>query len=529
MKIRILVPISTLFFLALSTGVFSQNGAGDFGFDMSDVRMHLLFLSSDELRGRKTGELGNQVAAKYISEQFRRIGLQTADSLGSYYQDIDFKKVKPPLDGTFQTDIGTYKVGEDIIVLDDYASESENQLVFANYAWQGDPKVNLSDLEVEGKWVLAHLGTPEDQDVQNALFNYSREKRKIVKDAGAKGLIEIYQGRFPWQFLARFLTREQLSIADAGEDESEFLYALIDGSTHEELQTIEAAMKSDAKLIHSGRSEVKLSSSNIVGILPGTDARLRDEYIVLSAHYDHVGAEVQQGNPRTLQDSIFNGARDNAFGVTAMLTTAQSLAKRPLRRSVVFVAFTAEEDGLLGSEYFVKHPVVPLDKIIFNLNTDGAGYNDTSIVSVFGLERLGIEEQIREACSSVGLGVFGDPAPEQNLFDRSDNVSFAKVGIPAPTISPGFKEFDEAIMEHYHQPSDEAATLDFDYLLRFSRAYSLIARSIGNSAKRPRWTPGDKYESAFKELYGDLPEVIEEEIPKKKGKKKKKKKKKSTT
>ncbi|MDH3648284.1 MAG: M28 family peptidase [Saprospiraceae bacterium] len=506
-----------------TTPVFSQ-AQSEFGYDMSDVRMHLQFLSSDELQGRKTGELGNHVAARYISEQFRRIGLATASGMEDYFQKISFEKIKPPKGGSFIAEFGSYNVGQDFLVLDGTEKESSVDIIFANYAWPGDPKVDLDEIDVAGKWVLAHIGTPDNQDVQASLTDYSHQKREALKEAGAKGLIEIYQGRIPWQLLKRFLNREQIQVAFNDDDDSDFLYALVDGTSHEELRTLEQGPSSGAALSHDGRGVENIQSSNIIGLLPGTDPILKNEYIVLSAHYDHVGAGVQENNPKTLQDSIFNGARDNAFGVTALLTTAQSLAMEPLRRSVIFIAFTAEEDGLLGSEYYVQNPVIPLDKTIFNLNTDGAGYSDTSIISVFGLQRLGIEEHITKACASVGLGVFGDPAPEQNLFDRSDNVSFAKVGIPAPTISPGFKEFDQVIMEHYHQPSDEAASLDFDYLLRFCQAYSLIARSIGDRSRRPRWTEGDKYEEAFNSLYGDLPDVPEME-PEEKVKKERKKKK----
>jgi Zn-dependent M28 family amino/carboxypeptidase len=229
---------------------------------------------------------------------------------------------------------------------------------------------------------------------------------------------------------------------------------------------------------------------------------LNKEFVVLSAHFDHVGTLQSSDRPATQTDSIFNGARDNAFGVTALLSAAKVLAKHPPKRSVLVVALTAEEIGLIGSKYFVEHPPVPLEKMIFNLNTDGAGQSDSTIVAVMGLNRVGAADEITLACKAFGLEPFADPAPEQNLFDRSDNVSFAAVGIPAPTFSPGFRQFDNSILKHYHQPSDEVETLDFDYVLKFCKAFALASRKVADKSQRPRWADGDKYQPAFIELYG---------------------------
>jgi Zn-dependent M28 family amino/carboxypeptidase len=166
------------------------------------------------------------------------------------------------------------------------------------------------------------------------------------------------------------------------------------------------------------------------------------------------------------------------------------------------LALTGEEVGLLGSSYYAEHPLVPLKQTIFNLNTDGAGYNDTTIISVIGLERTGAKAEIEAAATAFGLGVFAEPAPEQGLFDRSDNVNFAAKGIPAPTFTPGFKSFDEAIGKYYHQAIDNPESLDFAYVHRFCQAYAHAARLIANRLTRPQWSAGDKYESAGKALYG---------------------------
>jgi Zn-dependent M28 family amino/carboxypeptidase len=247
-----------------------------------------------------------------------------------------------------------------------------------------------------------------------------------------------------------------------------------------------------------------LPARNVLGFVEGTDPALKEEYVVLMAHYDHVGAGMDRGPGATAADSIFNGARDNGMGVAALLGAASALAEAPPRRSVLFLAVTAEEKGLLGSRFYVDHPLLPLDRAVYVLNIDGGGYSDTSAVTVIGLGRTSADALLREAAGAYRLAVVADPAPEQNLFDRSDNVSFARKGVPAPTFSPGFRAFsDPGIMDYYHQPRDEVdEAFDFAYLRRFVQAYARSARSLADAPDRPRWLPGDKYEAAARVLYG---------------------------
>ncbi|MFT5764204.1 MAG: Zn-dependent M28 family amino/carboxypeptidase [Saprospiraceae bacterium] len=178
------------------------------------------------------------------------------------------------------------------------------------------------------------------------------------------------------------------------------------------------------------------------------------------------------------------------------------MATNPTKRSVIFVAFTGEEMGLLGSAYYADHPLIPLNQTVLNLNTDGAGYDDKTAYSVIGYDRVGLVAEFEKAAAEFGLTVIADPAPDQNLFDRSDNVNFAVKGIPAPTISPGTTGFSEEITKHYHQVSDNPDTIDYDYLLIYCKVYAYLSRLIGDKAETPRWKAGDKYESAGKMLYG---------------------------
>jgi len=259
------------------------------------------------------------------------------------------------------------------------------------------------------------------------------------------------------------------------------------------------------KIKSNGIQKAILQSQNVIGVIEGTDAKLKNEYVIYSAHYDHIGI----GKPDTKGDSIYNGARDNAIGTTAVLTMAENLAKYPTKRSALFILFTGEEMGLLGSQYYVQNPVLPLNQMIYCFNTDGGGYNNTSLATIAGLNRTTAKDKMIEGAKTFGLKALDidEVAPEEGLFDRSDNVSFAKVGIPAPTYSTGFDAFDDEINKYYHQAADEADSIDYDYLVKFYQGYILSGRFIANDPERPYWIKGDKYEAAANVLYGKVPEV----------------------
>ncbi|MEP5941124.1 M28 family peptidase, partial [Maribacter dokdonensis] len=244
-------------------------------------------------------------------------------------------------------------------------------------------------------------------------------------------------------------------------------------------------------------------TQNVIGVLEGTDPKLKEEFIMYSAHYDHVGI----GKPDAVGDSIYNGARDNAIGTTAVLSMAENIGKFPTKRSAIFIFFTGEEKGLLGSQYYVEHPIFPLKQIVYGFNTDGGGYNNTKLATVIGLNRTTAQKHIVSGAATFGLKAIDDPAPEQELFDRSDNVSFASKGVPAPTYSTGFDAFDDEINKYYHQPGDEADSLDYDYLVKFYQGYVLSGRLIANDPETPFWVKDDKYEAAGNVLYGKVPEA----------------------
>lgn len=495
---RTFIFLGLILILLLGTSFSGNAQELENAITMPQVEAHLRFLASDELRGRKTGEIGNWTAARYIAEQFRAFGVRSiAESVNDYYQVIPFAEITPPSQGTLMLGDLSVSIADDLLIR--LASDGilEGDLIYLAHTTPED--INR---KVKGKMVITHLGSEEITDPQ-AAFALTTTKKKKLEEMGALGLIEIYQGRHPWNLIKRFFGAGSMVIMEEG-DNPAFPSMVINAPAANHMESIKSGEIKTFKLDTDGTRVSQKPSPNVVGVIEGTDPILKNEYVILSAHFDHVGTSTSSQRPANVTDSIYNGARDNALGVTALLSAAKTLSLHPPKRSILLLGLTAEEIGLVGSKYYVDNPLIPLDQMVFNLNTDGAGHSDSTIVAVIGLNRVGAAEEIEAACHAFGLDVFADPAPEQNLFDRSDNVSFAAVGIPAPTFSPGFRTFDSEIMKHYHQPSDEVDTLDFNYVLKFCRAYALAARMIADKEERPKWAEGDKYYPAFIELFGDL-------------------------
>lgn len=467
----------------------------------AEVEAHTRFLASDELQGRRTGEPGNWVAARYIAEQFRQLGLKavaTSDNQADYFQRIELEKVKAAISAIMLLGNDTLRLGKELVVMAGNPTDVSGQVVYVGYGLT-DGEDGYKGRDVKGRIVVAQGGSPETKS-PGELFRASAEKRKLATEKGAAALIELYNEATPWGLVNQYFTREQLTIPTTSIGKTPVTHLWVNNTNNQYKQLKDTG--ATVTLRTSGRPRTAVSSANVAGVIEGTDPKLKDEYVVLSAHFDHVGVGRQGGSQYQPTDSIFNGARDNAMGVVALLEAAKTLTQQRPKRSVLILALTGEEVGTLGSRYYVEHPLVPLKQTIFDLNTDGAGYNDTTIVSVIGLERTGAKAEVEAGATAFGLGVFAEPAPEQGLFDRSDNVHFAARGIPAPTFSAGFKAFDAAIGKYYHQAIDNPESLNFNYVQRFCQAYAHAAHLIANRPTRPQWSAGDKYEPAAKTLYG---------------------------
>ncbi len=485
--------------LAIQLGVLSSLQAQDpasAALTQAEIERHVRFLASDELAGRKAGYPGNNVAARYIAEQFRQYGVKKIPNHESYYQSFYLNEVNPAKSGTIEAGEQTWKHGEEMLVMGGKAFSYDGEAVFVGYGMSEDDYAGKS---VEGKVVVARIGMADAADAYAAM-RATPQKQALAKEKGAIGFVELYNLPVPWNLLRGYLSGSRMQIAEENTVTLPTFW-LNDGS----MQTLKKANEgklTSLKIESSGSQTNKLPTQNVVGYIEGTDEKLKDEYILLTAHFDHVGVGKAGAQNVTAEDTIFNGARDNAIGTTAIIAAAKILAKNPPKRSVVLIALTAEEVGLLGSRYYAENPMMPLEKCVFNLNIDGAGYNNTEIVTVIGLERTGAKSVIEKGTETFDLRPIDDPAPEQGLFDRSDNVNFAAKGIPAPTFSLGFTAFDAEIGKYYHQVTDEAESVDFPYVLKFCQSYVYTAELIANLRRAPRWQKGDKYEPAAKVLYG---------------------------
>lgn len=454
------------------------------------IKSHIQFLASDALRGRDTGSEGLEAAAAYIAANFAAAGIGEVNN--THFQTIPFVTFTPPKEASLSIgDIGL-SFPNDFIAINGKAADFSAATVDIGYGNQDD--INGKDLNKKIAVSIAGDGVSQDPRDWIAASN---DKRKRAKAAGALALVEIYQSTaIPWRFLRRIGTQAQTTF-DEGTEQSDMVNIWVGTTDSLTIATLRAGdqpltIKMDAV------SREQITSDNVMGLIEGTDPTLKNEYIVYTAHYDHVGV----GAPDDLGDEIYNGARDNAVGVTAVLSLANYFAAHPPKRSAMFVLFTAEEKGLLGSKYFTEHLPVAANQIKYNFNIDNGGYNDTSIISVIGLTRTEAEMDIQKACNEIGLQAIEDPAKEQGLFDRSDNVNFAVLGIPAPTFSLGFRAFDEEIFKYYHRPGDQVETLDMDYIEKYVKAYILSAIHIDGRKEAPFWLEGDKYYDAGVQLYG---------------------------
>lgn len=456
----------------------------------------LEFLADDKRMGRRTGEPGNNEAAQYIADKLKSFGVSYAPGMNSYFQKIPFELVKPVEKYTLELNQIPFDPITDCLILIGKASFRQIPVVFARYGLidEATGKNDYEGLDVEGKIVVVLPGESGNNQ-PSAVMSASKKKRVLAAKYKAAALLELYQLNLPWAFFTNYFGRESLQLEnpDAG-PQDQLIYGWVkDKSDLIKKELIAGKKELLGSVSAGGSSVIPKNSQNVVGFIQGAHPTLNKEYLLLTAHYDHVGTG-KKGGAFTAEDSIFNGARDNAMGTVAILHAAAALAKKKPKRSILFLAVTGEEIGLLGSKYFAENPAIPLSDIIFNLNTDGAGYNSKNHVSIIGWGRTGVDSLIADATKKVGLGIFKNPAAEQNLFDRSDNVSFAEKGIPALTFSPGFDAFDDEISKYYHRPEDEADTVDKTYLLKFSQSLAYLARLIADSPVLPKWVAGDKYE-----------------------------------
>ena len=499
----------------------------------SDLRRHVVFLADDLLQGRDTGSRGAKIAALYISSQFAKFGLRPVGENGSYYQTVYLNEKKISPDSEFKIEIDgemiPLKYKDDFLVIttpNHSGVEVTLDLVFTAFGIQASEYEydDFKNLNVKGKATVYVSGEPPSEDEKyfdgGKPSQYSRgsTKRRTAKENGADAAIGVVLPalfeQVSWGGIQNFYARSQISLRNnastAGEDfaavilhpdAGELLFAgternfddIKKAATDGTIQPFEMSKKIQMKLIVENK---QIEDSNVAGFLEGSDPELKSEVIVFTAHYDHMGI----GTP-VKGDSIYNGAADNASGTSGLMELAEAFSLLPERpkRSMLFLAVTAEEKGLLGSEFYVKNPIFPLAKTVANFNLDMIGIGDTAGVVVYGIERSTLGDMITKAVQEVGLEIIPDELPEQRIFYRSDHFSFVKRGIPS--IMPGFgirREWFANFNKFYHQPSDDAnlSYFNFDYMKKNVQAIFLTGLWVANTEKSPTWTPGDEFENA---------------------------------
>ena len=492
---------------------------------------HIQYLASDALEGRDTGSEGYRKAATYVADHYKQYGLEPA-GISGYYQPVKFEVNQIVDDQCTAELIGPdgvekLKMGDDVVVglNPDSASDLEAPIVFVGYGLDV-PEVNHNDLaglDLKGKIALSFSGIPAGMPGPLAAHHESQEERwKPMHAAGAVGSIRLFnphQLDLPWERVALsrfnpFMTFAepdmrptpglQLSIAmnPANGDK------LLAGSGHTMDELVKLADKradlpsfdlTKRIRVHIARQHHEVESPNVAGILRGSDPKLKNEYVVMSAHLDHIGI----GKPIN-GDSIYNGAMDNASGIAAILEIARQLheSKVRLKRSILFVAVTAEEKGDLGSDYFAHRPTVPVQSMVADLNLDMfLPLYPLHDLMVIGLNESTLGDKIKQLGPGQGVEVMDDPIPERNLFIRSDQYSFVKQGVPALMFGfgakPGSSEEklqEEWISKRYHAPSDDLnQPVDLAAAAKFDDVILHLLVDLANDAQRPQW----KHDSFF--------------------------------
>ena len=508
------------------------------------IRANMGFLADDALEGRGTGSRGYLIAAKFMAAQFASLGLEPAGDAGTYFQDVPFRSMHP--DQTHSTltlirngkeEVLTYR--EDFITRGDPVrpdTSVEAPVVFVGFGVTAPERGydDYKDIDAKGKIVALMSGAPDFESSVKAHYSSSQGKLSNAAAHGAAGIITLDSPRmeqlYSFSEQARDLALPQFRWLDKQGNPNNYFPELkgnatlsmrataqIFAASPHTAEEVYAALRTGQPMsfdlpvtakIHNVTKLDDVHSPNVAAKLEGSDPNLKAEYVVYTDHLDHLGIGAPVNG-----DSIYNGALDNASGSAVLIEMARafsSMKPRP-RRSILFVAVTAEEAGLLGSDYFAHYPTVPKSAIVADVNTDeDPMFWPLGDIVAFGAEHSSLESAIHRACERMHLTESPDPAPEQVVFIRSDQYSFVRQGIPAVMPTPGVKSsnpnlnpvaiFGNWEQTRYHQPQDDMQQpgLDFEAAAQFARFAFLTGYFISQDKDRPTWNKGD----FFGEHYG---------------------------
>ena len=539
--------LSMLLIISICTTCIFAQTSGKYAnlFSEQNLRSNIKFLSDDGFEGRAPGSRGGELAAKYIAQRLELMGVKPANN-GSYFQPVALVGVKADPNTTLNVGNASYKFGDEFVAFTGAQTEKvslDSDLVFVGYGIDA-PEQKWNDYkgspaDYRGKILVMLVNdppaTPQEPNLfgGKALTYYGRWTYKFEEGArrGAAGVILIHtteSAGYGWQVVRTSNGGWRYDIARTPQDKTPFLQMRawmtedaarkIFASAGKNLDQLrDAAKRRDFVPVNLGvrakidlNSEVKrVDSNNVVGVWEGSDAKLKNEYVVYSAHWDHLGV----GAPNAKGDTIYNGALDNASGCASILAIAEAITKLPPaeqpRRSQVFLFSTAEEQGLLGAEWYAKHPIFPLEKTAADINHDGGNfYGLTTDYGALGAQRSTLWQIIQEVLRERGMTFAADERPEQGFFFRSDHFPFAKMGVPSLNVengnnfvgkpkSWGEKVFEEYNRLHYHQPSDEfREDWRYDGMIQSLEISLAIGLRASNMPNLPKFNPTDEFARA---------------------------------
>jgi Zn-dependent M28 family amino/carboxypeptidase len=510
---------------------------------------HIRKLSSDEFEGRGPGSKGEEVTIQYLQDQFRSLGLEPGNPDGTYLQNVPLvgitadPQMKLTFTGHGQSQAPKFQsdfVGWTKRVVDTSAVDAE--MIFVGYGVQA-PEFQWDDfknVDVRGKVLVVLINDPPVPDPQHpdqldantfggkAMTYYGRWTYKFEKAAalGAAGCIIVHQTEragYPWEVVRNSWSAEQFDLQSPDKNMSRLalegwitqqtagnlmkmagqdLAKLTASAATREFRPVPLGVR--AKITVQNRLRT-IDSHNVVARLTGSDPKLKDSYVIYSAHWDHFGI-----GPEVNGDRIYHGAVDNASGTAALLEIARAYKqlKTPPRRSILFLSVTAEEQGLLGSEFYGEHPLYPLAQTAVNINMDTMNvHGRTRDIVMIGKGNSTLDELVTDVAREQGRVVKPDPEPEQGNFYRSDHFSFAKQGVPAFDPDSGIDFVDKPegwglqvrqkyTAENYHKPSDKIQSdWDMSGAVQDVQLYLLVGYRVANSETLPEWKPGTEFKA----------------------------------
>ena len=512
--------------------------------DSAAIRRHIARLSSDEFEGRGTGTPGEALTINYLRDELQRLGIEGGMPDGSYFQEVPLLGSTPIRTGELTL---TSQDGESIELefedgfiastdLDAEEASIDGELVFVGYGIQSDAYDwdDYKDVDVSGKVLIGFVNEPPATDDEPTLFQadtltYAGRwtyKYEEARRRGASGMFLVHTEEtagYPFSVLSNGARGEQIQLAESDQQPLDLhgwlthdtarLLAQLSGTTLE--NWFESAATRDfqprelpvSAHLSMGFETRRFDGTNVLGRIAGLDSP--DEAIVYTAHHDHLG--IDRDLQDRGQDGIYNGATDNASGLAMVLAVADAFTRLPSppARSVIFMTLTAEESGLLGARYYVENPVVPMPLTIANINLDSGNlFGRTRDIVGIGSERSDLIALLRQAAEQEGMTVSPDVQPNQGLFFRSDQLHFARSGVPAVFLNTG-RDFigrsddygervtDEYRNQRYHQPTDSlSATTPLGGLIQQTRVALRLGYRLAESDIRPQWNPNEDFGEA---------------------------------